>query len=117
MTRIPLIAAIGCLFSVTAFAHAELERASPKVGSEISGSPDEVALTYTQPIEPSASTIEVMDSNGQRVDSGKPVTQRDGRVLQVGLRPLSPGVYTVKWLATSTYTHKTQGHFSFTVRP
>ncbi len=39
MTRIIALAAAACLIGQAAFAHAFLDRASPAVGSEVSGSP------------------------------------------------------------------------------
>jgi len=111
------IAAAACLISQSALAHAFLDRASPAVGSEVSGSPPAVSLSYTEPVEPLFSTVHVMDAGGGRMDEGKPAVQDGGRVLQVPLKKLPPGVYTVEWHVTSVDTHKTEGHFSFTVRP
>lgn len=110
-------AAIACLVTQAAWGHAFLDRASPAVGSEVSGSPAEVSLTYTEPVEPLFSSLKVTDSHGVTVDDGKPVAQAAGRVLVIGLKPLSPGVYTVTWHITSVDTHKTDGHFTFTVKP
>ena len=110
-------AAAVSLFGQAALAHAFLDHASPAVGSEISGSPPTLSLTYSEPVEPLFSTIRVTGAGGARVDQGKPVPQQDGRVLQIGLKPLSPGVYSVEWHITSVDTHKTDGHFSFTVKP
>src|SRR3954467_13171154 len=101
MTRILLLTAAVCLISAAAFAHAMLDRASPPVGSEVSGSLDAISLTYSEPVEPLFSTVEVTDSQGQRMDTGKPVAEADGQVLQVKLKPLPPGVYTVVWHVTS----------------
>jgi|SRR3954471_24429603 methionine-rich copper-binding protein CopC len=117
MTRILLLTAAVCLISAAAFAHAMLDRASPPVGSEVSGSLDAISLTYSEPVEPLFSTVEVTDSQGRRMDTGKPVAEADGQVLQVKLKPLPPGVYTVVWHVTSVDTHKTEGHFTFTVKP
>jgi methionine-rich copper-binding protein CopC len=100
-----------------AFAHAFLDRASPGVGSEVSGSPPALSLTYTEPVEPLFSTVQVTDASGARVDEGKPTTQEDGRILVVKLKTLPPGDYTVEWHVTSVDTHKTEGHFTFTVKP
>jgi methionine-rich copper-binding protein CopC len=105
------------LVGSAAFAHAFLDRASPAVGSEVSGSPPAIALTYTEPVEPLFSTVHVTDANGARMDEGKPATRDDGRILQVSLKPLPPGVYAVEWHVTSVDTHKTEGHFTFTVKP
>jgi hypothetical protein len=111
------VAAAVSLFGQAALAHAHLDHASPAVGSEISGSPSTLSLTYSEPVEPVFSTVRVTDAGGARVDQGKPVPQQGGRVLQVDLKPLSPGVYAVEWHVTSVDTHKSSGHFTFTVKP
>ena len=117
MNKILSLTAAACLISSAAFAHAFLDRASPAVGSAVAGSPPSIALTYTEPVEPLFSTVQVTDTSGNRMDAGKPVPQDDGRVLQVPLKKLPPGVYTVEWHVTSVDTHKTEGHFTFTVKP
>nr|WP_294505977.1 copper resistance protein CopC [uncultured Rhodopila sp.] len=117
MTRIVVGIAAACLIGQAAFAHAFLDRASPPVGSEVSGSPPALSLTYTEPVEPLFSTILVTDPGGARVDDGTLVPREDGRILSVKLKPLKPGVYTVEWHVTSVDTHKTEGHFTFTVTP
>ncbi len=81
MKKILTIAAAACLIGQAAFAHAFLDRASPAVGSEVSGSPPALNLTYTEPVEPLFSTVQVTDATGARVDEGKPTTQDDGRIL------------------------------------
>jgi methionine-rich copper-binding protein CopC len=83
----------------------------------MSGSPPSLSLTYTEPIEPSFSSVRVTDAAGARVDQGTPITRDGGRVLAVKLAPLRPGVYSVEWHVTSVDTHKTEGHFTFTVKP
>jgi copper resistance protein C len=100
-----------------ALAHAFLDRASPGVGSEVSGSPPTLNLTYTEPVEPLFSTVKVTDASGARVDEAKPTPLEDGRVLSVKLKTLPPGDYSVEWHVTSVDTHKTEGHFTFTVKP
>jgi methionine-rich copper-binding protein CopC len=111
------LTAAACLVAQMAFAHAFLDRASPAVGSEISVSPATVSLTYTEPVEPLFSTVQVTDAGGERVDDGAPVPLNGGHVLSVKLKPLRPGVYSVAWHVTSVDTHKTEGHFTFTVKP
>jgi methionine-rich copper-binding protein CopC len=107
----------ACLFGHAAWAHAFLDRASPAVGSEVSGSPPALTLTYTEPVEPLFSTVEVKNAGGATVNDGKPVPNDDGRVLVLKLKPLPPGAYSVEWHVTSVDTHKTEGHFTFTVKP
>jgi copper resistance protein C len=117
MTRVFALAVAACLIGQAAFAHAFLDRASPAVGSEIVAAPASLSLTFTEPIEPAFSSVQVTDASGGRVDQGSLKTRDGGRVANIGLKPLSPGVYKVEWHVTSVDTHKTEGHFSFTVKP
>jgi copper resistance protein C len=115
--RRTLIIMAACLFGHAAWAHAFLDRASPAVGSEVSGSPPALTLTYSEPVEPLFSTVTVTDAGGAQVNEGKPAPQDNGRVLVLKLKPLPPGAYSVEWHVTSVDTHKTEGHFTFTVKP
>jgi hypothetical protein len=117
MCTIVIAAAAACLMAGPAFAHAFLDRASPAVGSEVSSPPSALTLTYTEPVEPLFCTVHVTDDHGTTVEDGKPTTKDDGRTLVVGLKKLSPGDYHVEWHVTSVDTHKTEGHFTFTVKP
>jgi methionine-rich copper-binding protein CopC len=105
-----LFAALG---SLAAHAHAFLDHASPLVGSTVGSAPREVSLTFTQNLETAFSSVQVTDSNGARVDQGKP--QISGNTMRVGLKSLSPGTYRVRWHALSVDTHKTEGSFTFSV--
>ena len=96
-----------------ALAHAFLDHASPLVGSTVRSAPQEVTLTFTQNLEPAFSSVEVTDGSGARVDQGK--AQISGNTMRIGLKPLKPGAYHVRWRALSVDTHTTQGSFSFTV--
>jgi methionine-rich copper-binding protein CopC len=99
--------------TTAAQAHAFLDHASPLVGSTVQTAPREVSLWFTQNLEPSFSTVEVLDGSGARVDQGKP--QISANTMRVGLRPLKPGSYRVRWHALSVDTHTTQGSFTFQV--
>ena len=96
-----------------AHAHAFLDPAEPRVGSTVPAAPKEVALFYTQKLEPSFSSVEVSDANGARVDLGKP--QISATTMRVGLKPLPPGTYKVHWQVLSVDTHTTEGTFSFQI--
>lgn len=101
-----------------AVAHAFLRTASPGVGSTVQTAPGEVAVTFTEGVEPRFSTIMVTDAHGARVDTGGVhLAQGADTRLIAPLRKLAPGAYTVVWHATSTDTHKTRGSFTFTVAP
>ena len=96
-----------------ASAHAMLDHAEPRVGNKVATAPREVTLWFTQKLEPAFSTIEVTDSAGQRVDSGK--TRVSGSQMSVSLRPGGPGTYHVTWRVLSVDAHTTDGSFTFQV--
>jgi methionine-rich copper-binding protein CopC len=115
MRAVAVVAA--CLMAHSAWAHASLSRAYPPVGSEITGSPTALTLTYSEAVEPSFCTVQVTGSGGARFDDSGPSAQADGRILVVKLKTMTPGIYDVTWHITSVDTHRTEGHFSFTVKP
>jgi methionine-rich copper-binding protein CopC len=109
-------AAFVCAFAATAHAHAFLKTASPAVGSTVAVPPTEVAITFTEGVEPKFSTIEVRDATGDRVDRADPHNAPGGKTrLIVSLNPLKPGAYAVSWSAISVDTHHTEGKFTFSV--
>ena len=113
-----LIAACCLLAPVPSWAHAFLDGALPRVGSESPTVPTEVVLHFTQGVEPDFSKLEVQAASGASMTEGAPHTQPgDPTRLSIGLKRLGTGVYTVIWHVTSVDTHKTQGKFHFTVTP
>ena len=97
----------------TAEAHAFLDHAEPRVGSTVPTAPRELVLSYTQNLEPAFSSVEVNDANGARVDLGKP--KIGASTMRVGLKPLAPGTYRVRWKVLSVDTHTSEGSFTFHV--
>jgi methionine-rich copper-binding protein CopC len=96
-----------------AHAHANLDRATPAVGSTVASSPGQLTLWFTENIERKFSTADVRNASGARVDQGN--ISVSGNVLSVGLKTLSPGTYRVHWRVLSVDTHTTSGSFTFHV--
>jgi len=114
--RIPTLVTTALLTltaATAAYAHAFLDHAEPRVGSTTSAAPKEVVLSFTQNLEPAFSSVEVSDANGARVDLGKP--KISATTMRVGLKPLPPGTYRVRWQVLSVDTHTTEGNFTFQV--
>jgi methionine-rich copper-binding protein CopC len=111
-SRFILSALLLGLASADSQAHAQLDHASPAVGSTVGSSPGQVTLVFTQNLEPKFSGAEVHNSAGARVSGG---SSASGNTLHVSVKSLSPGSYTVNWHVLSVDTHKTQGSFSFRV--
>jgi copper resistance protein C len=113
-----LAAAVCLLVAPSVLAHAFLERASPAVGSTIRAAPAEIALRFTENLEPAFSTVSVTGPDGARVDSGEVrVDPSEPMVLRASLKKLAPGSYNVVWRVVSVDTHVTEGDFRFTVAP
>jgi methionine-rich copper-binding protein CopC len=119
MRRIAIALAASAILmraALPACAHAFLDHASPAVGSAVPAAPSAVTLWFTQDLEPVFSTVTVMNQAGQRVDLGNArIPPGQTAQLQVGLKPLPPGTYTVSWHVVSVDTHPTQGIFTFQV--
>jgi hypothetical protein len=111
-----LLAGAAILRIPDAQAHAFLDRATPAVGSSVTTPPGAVTMWFTQELVPAFTTATVTDAAGKPVEAGPArVDPKDPTELEVSLKPLSPGTYTVSWRALSVDTHITTGHFIFTV--
>ncbi len=113
---LPLAGLIAVSGAGSAFAHAQLESASPPVGGTVAP-PSEIRITFSEGVEPKFSGIALSGAKGA-VPVGKAgVAPGDNKTLMVHIgQKLVPGTYTVKWHAVSVDTHHTQGDFDFTVK-
>lgn len=110
--------ALGVAPAVPGYAHALLQLSDPVAGSTVAGAPRQLSLRFSEAVEPSLCRIAVTNAAGQAMPVGSPSGDpHDARRLRLPLGALPPGVYTVTWHAVSVDTHKTQGHFTFTVAP
>jgi len=114
---VALVAGAPTIFvAPSARAHAFLDHASPAVGSSVPTAPPVVTLWFTQDLEPAFVDATVTNEAGQRVDLGNAhIPQGSPAQLQIGLKPLSRGTYTVSWHVVSVDTHPTEGTFTFEV--
>jgi hypothetical protein len=116
--RMLMIGAIFIALPFAAGAHAFLDHAEPGVGRKVRSAPAMIKLWFTQNIEPAFSKVRVEDSSGKEVDKKDVhVDEKEKPVMMVSVPDLPPGKYTVTWSVVSVDTHRTQGHFEFTVAP
>jgi methionine-rich copper-binding protein CopC len=118
--RFPLALLVASTIAPSvAFAHAQLQQATPAVGGTVTSSPKELRLRYSEGVEPRFSSVTLTDGGGTAVPLGRPSTDpQDQTVLVVKLgHALAAGTYAVTWHVVSVDTHKTQGSFDFTVSP
>jgi copper resistance protein C len=116
MIRSAALLAALTLGTAIAHAHAFLDHASPRVGSTVSGSPNEVRMWFTQQLEPRFSGAQLRSSAGKVLGNGA-VDTADPKQMVIPVHGLAPGRYKVTWKVLSVDTHRTEGSFSFEVKP
>jgi copper resistance protein C len=99
------------------WAHAVLVRSSPSARTTLARPPERVQLWFNERLEPAYSKMSVWNDGGQQVDVGDAaVDPGEPTRLAVGLTPLAPGTYTVKFRVLSVDGHVVESQFPFTVR-
>ena len=100
-----------------ALAHASLHHSEPGADAVVSVSPPSVRLWFSKPLEPSFSTVRVVDQAGKQVDKGHAaVDGKDAKLLEVVLPDLPAGTYKVIWSIVALDGHKAKGDYTFTVK-
>jgi methionine-rich copper-binding protein CopC len=123
VTTLLLVTVTLCSFSSNVYGHAAPVSYSPAPNSIIAqnGSlPTKVVISFSERPEPKASYIHVTNAKNNRVDNNDySITGQNDRQATVTLdnNKLTPGVYTVSWLALSRDDgHITKGSFVFTIK-
>jgi copper transport protein len=101
----------------TASAHGLLESSDPADGATLDAAPRQVLLSFTERPEPRLSSVRVLDTAGNQVNSGPagPVPGQ-ARQLSAPLGEVPDGTYTVSWrIVSKDDGHVTAGTFAFGV--
>ena len=109
---------VGILSSAgTADAHALLARADPPINASLRESPTRITLFMTEQLQRSHSSVQILDSTGQRRDiGGTEFSDAVPTQMSVGVLRLDPGVYTVVWETLSEVDgHTWTGSYVFSV--
>ncbi|MCD2248281.1 copper resistance protein CopC [Listeria marthii] len=96
-------------------AHAYLENSNPADQSHIKTAPEKVTLVFNEEIEADFPLIEVKDSSGKRVETGKTaVSKKNNHMVEASLpADLKDDVYSVSWRVVSADGHAVTGVISF----
>jgi copper resistance protein C len=113
--RIRIIVLCLSLAAGPAWAHAFLQHADPGAGAELNAAPKQLALTFSEKLEPNFSGVSVTDAQGHDVEENPAIVS--GADMTVALKPLAEGSYHVAWRAVSVDSHRTEGSYNFTVKP
>ncbi|WP_019421652.1 CopD family protein [Paenibacillus sp. OSY-SE] len=96
-----------------ASAHANMASSSPLSNSELTDSPTEIRITYTEGIDADLSSMTLWNTDGAEI-AGE--VKSDGeKTLVKSISSLPNGIYKVKWQVLSVDTHVTEGSFEFAV--
>ena len=114
MTRAPLpgrgrsvslLAAAAVIVALAAPAavlgHAELDTITPANGSTVTSAPAEIVATFTEALDPSKSSIVVLNAAGAQIASGGQVDAADAKKMTLALAQLEVGTYEVRWTSAS----------------
>jgi copper transport protein len=117
MCLVALLSVLALVFaSGTASAHAQLEDSDPPAGEVLPTAPHQVTLTFGEPVEVAAGSVQVFDDHFNRVDDQVEPTDPQRNQIQVGLNDgLAAGTYTVSWKVSSADTHPASGTFRFSI--
>ena len=110
---IGLAAIASC--AAPAAAHAFLQHADPGAGRRLTMAPTRVVLSFSEQLEPTLSGAAITDGSGRSVAAGAVAIR--GKAMVAPVRPLRPGSYLVTWHVMSIDRHRTEGAYSFTVKP
>lgn len=118
LTAVALAIVVSLSLSQHASAHALAQSSDPADGATVQSAPKDVVITFGEIPDPRLSTIAVVDTSGSSYSTG-PTTAVPGSPLQleVAVKPLPRGVYTVTWRTVSTVDgHLATGAFAFGVQ-
>jgi methionine-rich copper-binding protein CopC len=110
------IAATLLVTAQLAFAHAHPTQQTPAPDATVEA-PHEVAIEFTEGLEPAFSTLTVTNAAGKLVNSAKSAVDANNKKhMSVALDDLKTGAYQVEWTAVADDGHRTKGHYLFNVK-
>jgi len=101
----------------TVLPHASLIKSVPARRAQIFKSPAQIQLWFSERLEARFSSLRVINSSGKRVDLGNvEVSTDDPKRISVGVNPLAPGQYKIRFRVLSVDGHIVEDEVPFTIR-
>jgi copper transport protein len=118
-TLVVAVAAAGTLvLPAAAFAHAALLRTVPQASGTVNTPPKQIAMTFSEAVEPRFAIVSVTDAAAHQQTAGPPRrSPTNPDTLLVPLKPVKEGWYLVYWRVISVDGHPVRGAFTFAVGP
>lgn len=101
-----------------AYAHAHLKQQQPAENAEVSVSPQQLTLAFSEGVEDKFSGVTLTGPNNSAVATGDAKRSPDDitRLVVPVKQTLAEGTYTVTWHVVSVDGHKTKGQYHFSVK-
>lgn len=115
-TSAAAILALASVLSNSVWAHAHLRTPSPAPDS-IVAAPADLRLSFSEGVEPAFSEVTLVNDKGEVVKTQ--VHRADGddsTLIAAPALPLSTGAWDVQWKVVSVDTHRSEGHYRFTIK-
>lgn len=121
-SRIPLLVLASALslgLAGEAEAHAHLKSATPAMGATVAKAPAELDLGFSEGVNPKFTGLKVTGPAGAVAPTGESKLGPGGDTTLVVpvTGTLAAGTYKVDWHALATDGHKTNGTYTFTIKP
>ncbi|WP_237167021.1 copper resistance CopC family protein [Mycolicibacterium fortuitum] len=97
-------------------AHTTLVESSPAADARLAEAPQELVLTFNEPIGQAFAVIRVVGSDGQKVDGNRATVSGSTATTAIN-KGAAPGRYTVTYRVVSADGHPVTGRYAFTVAP
>jgi len=105
------------LLASPAFAHGKLQASTPKDGSTLEQAPKLIRLQFNEPVEATLTTVKLVDTAGQEVETAKlEVPADDPKAVVLALPALAPGSYRAGWSMVGPDGHRVKGELKFSVK-
>lgn len=118
VSRVACCVSALLLLTTNAFAHAIVVKTSPAQGGVAPGNIGKVDVWYDAGIRDSLAALAVVSASGERVDKrDAAIDSADPAHVSVGVNPMTPGKYTVRYRALSADGHMVSGAWEFNVQP
>ena len=115
----PIVVSIMFCFSMTANAHAHIQKTVPEKNSTVKAAPEAISIYFSEDLEVSMSKVVVKNVTTGEVVSEKTEAGSEKSTLLTHLKNLKneKSKFEVIWKAVSKDSHTMKGSYSFTVDP
>lgn len=117
LLAIPAVALAGLVLAPAAWGHAAFVGSTPEPGQRLEASPQELSLTFTEPLIEDLSRATLVAEAGDREVPARVGITAQRRMTVTPVDPLPRGAYRVEWRSVSPLDgHALEGTVSFGVR-